>query len=440
MRFPSRSGLFTALCGIFTGLNAAAAPAPAATIAIEHARIHTGEGPAIEDGTLVIKAGRIAAVGAAAAVAIPADAVRVDGKDGWLTAGLFDAESRVGLNEVSLEPSTIESALDARYDTVRPAFAVEGGWNPASVLLPVTRLEGVTNVALVPDGGLVSGRGAVVDLAGTGFDATELVVAAPSAVYVHYGDAGKANAFGARGGALLRLRELVDDVRQYDKRRADFEKNQMRHVAASRLDLEAMIPAVSGKPQLPLVVEVHRAADILAVLRLARDEKLRVILTGCEEGWRVAKEIAAAGVPVIVKPLADLPSSFETLGTRLDNAALLAKAGVTIALSPRLEEPHNGRTLRIEAGNAVANGLPFDEALRAVTKTPAQLFGVGDRLGTLAPGKIANVVLWSGDPFETSTRVKKLYVRGRDVPLVSRQTLLRDRYRDLTGARPRADQ
>jgi imidazolonepropionase-like amidohydrolase len=231
----------------------------------------------------------------------------------------------------------------------------------------------------------------------------------------------------------------VDDVRQYQQRKADFEKNQMRHVAASRLDLEAMIPAFvarGGRAELPVVIGVHKAVDIAAALRLARELGLRVILSGCEEGWRVAGELASAGVGCIVHPFEDLPHSFESLGSRLDNAALLARAGVTVALSPRLGAPHNGRTLRIEAGNAVANGLPFAEALRAITLTPARLFGVDDQVGSLTPGRLADVVLWSGDPLETSTRVRAVWVRGRALPLVSRQTLLRDRYMDVSRARP----
>ena len=243
-------------------------------------------------------------------------------------------------------------------------------------------------------------------------------------------------AFGARGGMTLRLRELFDDARQYEKRRAEFEQNRMRRVAASRLDLEALLPALQPGGALPFVVEVHRASDILAVLRFAKEQGVRVILSGCEEGWQVAREIAAAKVPVIVSALDNLPEDFDGVGARLDNAALLVAAGVSVAISTRLVEPHNARTLRFEVGNAVAHGLPWESGIAAVTKIPATIFGLNDR-GTLEPGKAANVVVWTGDPFETSTRVRALIVRGKEIPLVSRQTLLRERYRDVSGMRPR---
>jgi len=300
-------------------------------------------------------------------------------------------------------------------------------------VIPVTRMEGVTSSVLVPRGGLVSGRGAVVRLLGGSVD--EMVVRAPAAVFATAAGAGRGAAYGARGGVFLRLRELIDDVRQYARRRAEFERNQMRKVNASRLDLEALIPVVEGK--LPLVVEAHRASDVQALLRLAREQKIRLVLTGCEEGWLVAREIAAARVPVILSALPDLPKSFEQLGARLDNAALLATAGVQIAISPREDGGHFSRTLRLEAGNAVANGLSWEAALTAITRGPAEIFEVGAALGTLAPGKAADLVLWSGDPFEPLTRPVRVIIRGRDVPLRSRQSELRDRYRDLRAARPR---
>src|SRR6185436_5502484 len=158
-------------------------------------------------------------------------------------------------------------------------------------------------------------------------------VRSPAAIYATASGPGRAAAFGARGGVMLRLRELFDDVRQYARRRQDFERNQMRKVGASRLDLEALIPVVEGK--LPFVVEAHRASDLQAVLRFAREQKIRLVISGGEEGWMVGKELAAARVPVIVSALPDLPREFEALGARLDNAALLARAGVQIAISPR---------------------------------------------------------------------------------------------------------
>jgi imidazolonepropionase-like amidohydrolase len=416
-----------------TGVRAAAPGAD--TLVIEHARVHTGEGRRFDDGVVVVRGSAIVAVGAAGEVGVPegTPARRLDGRGLVVTPGLFDAESSTGLVDVVMEKSSVETGLDDKYDAIRAAFQVVDGFNPRAVAIPVTRIEGVTTVLAAPSGGLVSGRGAVFRLHGDRVD--QMVVRSPVAAFASMASDGRSAAYGARGGLLLRLRELFDDVRQYARRRGDFERNQMRRVAASRLDLEALIPVVEGR--LPLVIEVHRAADIQAALRLGREEKLTLILTGCEEGWTVAADIAAAKVPVVVSALPNLPRSFEALTARLDNAALLAKAGVKIALSPRARSEHISRTLRLEAGNAVANGLPWDVALAAITRHPAEIFGVAKEVGTLAPGGSADLVVWSGDPFEPLTRPRHVFIAGQEIPLVSRQTLLRDRYRKLDNARPR---
>lgn len=418
-----------ALVALTTALTMAA---PAETLAIEHARIHSGDGKAIEDGTLVVKGGAVVALGPAASVTIPAGARRIDGKGLWLTPGLVDAESSTGLADVYMEKSTNETELDDSYDAIRAAYQVIDGFNPRAAAIATTRLEGVTGTVIAPSGGLVAGRGAAVRLFGT--RVADMLVRSPVAVYAQMGRSGREAGWGTHGGQLMRLRELLDDVRQYARRRGDYERNQMRKVAASRLDLEALIPVVEGR--LPLVVEVNRAADIQAILRLGREEKLDLILTGVEEGWLVAADLAAAKVPVVVSPLSNLPGQFESLSARLDNAALLVKAGVKVALSPKSRADHFSRTLRLEAGNAVANGLPWEAALTAVTRAPAEMFGFAKEMGVLAVGAPADFVLWTGDPFEPLTRPKAVYVGGVEVPKVSRQTLLRDRYRTLEGMRP----
>ncbi len=422
-------GIAAAALPILRGAGRAAEDRP---IAIERARVHVGDGTKIDPGTVLLRGREIVAVGSAANVMVPGDAARIDGAGLWVTPGLFDAESMTGLADVFLEASTVEAGLDERYDAIRPAFSVLDGWNPRAIALAVTRIEGVTTTALVPRGGLVAGRGAIVRLHGQ--TAEEMTVRPVSGVYVNLAAEGRAAAFGARGGQLLRLRELFDDVRQFRARRADFEKNQMRKVAASRLDLEALIPVLDGAA--PLVVEAHRASDILAALRFAGQLKVPLVLSGAEEGWIVARQIADAGAPVVLSALPNLPRSFEALGARLENAAILARAGVKVAISPREAGYHTSRTLRLEAGNAVANGLPWETALGGITSRPAEIFGVDD-IGQLVSGKSADLVVWSGDPFEPLTRPRHVFVAGREIPLVSRQTELRDRYRDLKGARPR---
>ncbi|PXA75347.1 amidohydrolase, partial [Caulobacter sp. D4A] len=209
------------------------------------------------------------------------------------------------------------------------------------------------------------------------------------------------------------------------RNRAAFEQGATRAYGLSRLDLEALVPVVQGKT--PLLIRAHRASDIRLALKLAAEEKIRIVLEGAEEGWIVAPEIARAGVPVIVDTQADLPDSFETLGSRLDNAARLNAAGVTVAINGA-RDFNNLRQERLNAGLAVANGLPYPAALAAITLTPAKIWGMADKIGSLDVGKTADLVLWTGDPLETTTWANKVFIGGVEQPADSRQTQLRDRY------------
>jgi imidazolonepropionase-like amidohydrolase len=230
------------------------------------------------------------------------------------------------------------------------------------------------------------------------------------------------------------LREALQDALDYAANRRAFEQGDRREYALSRLDLEALVPVVKG--ELPLVVTVNRASDIESTLRLAKELKLKLILAGVNEGWVVARQIAEAEVPVLLNPMDNLPGSFETLGASLENAARLASAGVTIAFMSG--DAHNARNLKQAAGNAVANGLPWNAALAAMTAVPARLWGIADRYGTLEPGKDADVVIWDGDPLELTTFADAVFIRGREIPMTSRQLELRDRYKDLGGPLPPA--
>jgi imidazolonepropionase-like amidohydrolase len=187
------------------------------------------------------------------------------------------------------------------------------------------------------------------------------------------------------------------------------------------------VVALDGK--IPVVFHVDRAADILSALAVARELKLRPVIAGGAEAWKVARELAAAKVPVIVFPFQQL-SSFDALGAREDCAARLFAAGVPVAIATGGETP-NARKLRQEAGNAVRSGLPHDAAIAAITGAPAEALGMGARYGTLAPGKTANLVLWSADPLEISTRVVEVVIHGRKVSLRNRQTALFEKYRTL---------
>jgi imidazolonepropionase-like amidohydrolase len=225
---------------------------------------------------------------------------------------------------------------------------------------------------------------------------------------------------------MLRLREALEDARDFARNRAAWNAARRRPYAPGRLDLEALGPVVRG--ELPLAINVNRASDLLAAIRLAGEFRLKLILVGAAEGWRVASELAAAKVPVVVKPLTNIPT-FDALGATLENAARLSRAGVTLVLSSF--ETNNARNLRQEAGNAISYGLAPDAALRAVTMEPARVWGVADRAGSLEVGKDADVVVWSGDPFELTTRAEHVFIAGRQMPQDTRQKQLFEKYRVL---------
>jgi imidazolonepropionase-like amidohydrolase len=420
---PKRTTLL-ALAGILAAL-----PAAAETVAITGATVHTmGPQGTIQNGTVVIRDGRIQAVGAN--VAVPSGARTIDARGKVVTPGLFDSLSRLGIVEVS----AVEGSQDAGVedDRITAAFNVADALNPRSALIPVNRIEGLTRavVAPNPEESLIAGQGAIIHLGGPG----DILLRSPVAMFAFLGETGAELTGGSRAGAMLRLREALQDALDYAANRRAFEQGDRREYAISRLDLEALIPVVRG--ELPLVVNANRASDIQAALRMAKEFNLKLILAGVSEAWVVAKDIAAAKVPVLLNPMENLPGSFELLGATLENAARLHKAGVTFAFATG--DAHNARNIKQGAGNAVAYGLPWEAALAAMTIVPARLWGLADRYGTLEPGKDADVVVWDGDPLELTTFPDAVFIQGRQMPMESRQTRLRDRYKDLGKPLPPA--
>ena len=406
---------------------ALAAALSAQTVVITNAEIHTlGPQGTIKNGSLVIENGRIRAVGAS--VAVPASARRIDARGKIVTPGLLDSLSQIGLVEIGAVKGSNDTV--DQDDRITAAFNAADAINPRSTLIPVNRVEGLTRVVATPSNGksLIAGTSAVIDLAGPG----DYLVRSPAAMYAVLGEAGAQLAGGARQSAILRLREAFQDAQDYAANRKAFDQGDRRPYALSRLDLEALIPVVKG--ELPLVLGAERASDIEAALRLAKDFHLKLILAGASEGWIVAREIAEAKVPVLVNPLSNLPGAFESLGATLENPARLHKAGVTVAFMTG--DAHNSRNIRQGAGNAVAYGLPWDAALAAMTSVPAQIWGIAGRYGTLEPGKDADVVIWDGDPLEVTSFPTAVFIRGREMPMTSRQLELRDRYKDLQGPLP----
>lgn len=399
----------------------------AQTIAIVGGRVFPVSGPPIEGGTVIIRDGRIAAVGRD--VAVPDGAQRIDASGKWVTPGIINPATQLGLVEVGQVGETRNATARGRDETrVNAAFTVWDGLNPLSVLFAPARNEGITTVAVMPAGGLVSGQAALVDIVDGGV--SEMLVRSPIAMIAQIGNPQGANV-SSRGELLLRLRELLEDSRAYGRRRADYERAQTREFAASRLDLEAMQQVLAGR--VPLLIVADKASDIEAALRLAREYGVRLIIGSGAEAWMVADKLVAAKVPVLVGSMVNIPGSFSTLGARQENPGLLRRAGVDVALIGTGSDPDafNVRNIKQEAGNAVAYGMTWDDALRAITLTPAEIFGVADRYGSLQPGRVANVVVWSGDPFELSTRVEHVFVRGVRSMSPSRQDELMARYKTL---------
>ena len=410
-------------------LAVAAPAAQAQTIAIVGGRVLPVSGPAIENGTVVIRDGKIAAVGAN--VAVPAGAQRIDARGKFVTPGLIDAATELGLQEIGAISTTVDWNARGR-DSVYAAFRVWEGFNPASVLVPAARAGGVTTVLVAPRGGLVSGQSAMMQLVVGTQDARDMVLRGPSAMFATYGPGEDVGAH-SRADLLQKFRTLVDDARWYAQHRADFDRGQTRPLSASRADLEAMQPVIEGR--LPLIVSADQASDILTMVDFATRNKLKLMIAGAAEAWEVADKLAAAHVAVLTGAMNNIPNSFTQLGARQDNVALLRKAGVAVAIIGNAgggdEEAFNVRNIRFEAGNAVAYGADRNDALRAITLAPAELFGVADRVGSLTPGKEGDVVIWSGDPFEFATQPEHVYVRGKEDTTSTRQDLLEQRYKNL---------
>jgi imidazolonepropionase-like amidohydrolase len=431
-----------------------AGPAAAQTYAITNARIETVTAAGtIPNGTIVIKDGKIAAVGAG--VSAPAGATVIDAKGGVVTPGFIAVSSNLTVSEVS----AVQSTRDDRSGKLSAGFDIQYGINPASTMIPWARQSGLTRAVATPvlsggggghhhddsgaeefaggggvgdaDPHLFAGQAAVVSLAS---GQSDLLVRARAAVVLDMGEAG-AQAAGSRGTAMVLVRSALEDARTYARNKAAYDRGETREFGLSRIDLEALVPVVQGRT--PLLVRVSRAADILQILKMAREENVSVILEGVEEGWLVAHELAAAKVPVIVDTQRDLPSSFESLAARLDNAAKLQAAGVTVAVIGSRDQ-NNLRQARFNAGLAASYGLPYQQALASLTVNPARIWKMDAQVGTLEVGKTADVVVWTGDPLELSSWPTDVFIGGQRQPANVRAFELRDRYAAQPGAYPQA--
>jgi len=391
----------------------AAAEAPAATVLIRDATVHTMT-PAgvLAHADILIRDGKVAELGPR--IAAPPGAQLLEAAGRPVTPGLFGGIGRLGLEEIGLEPSADDYAL--KGSGMRPEFDVSLAFNPDSVALGVSRLGGVTFAQLAPSsesgGTLISGQGALVRLDGE--------LAPGRALFIEAGGDANALSGGSRAGQFMLLSQAIAEVRDPKLMLAN---DQRLLTPAGRASLGVYLGGARR-----VVFDVTRAADIRAVIAFGKREHLALAVRGAAEAWRVAGELAAAGVPVILDPLDDLPESFDKVGATLENAALLERAGVKIVFSFSDPEPHNIRKLRQGAGVAVAHGLPAEAALASLTRNPAEVFGVADRNGSIERGHPADLVLWSGDPLEVTTLAEAVFIQGVAQPLRSRQTELRDRY------------
>ncbi|HSI06733.1 MAG TPA: amidohydrolase family protein [Myxococcota bacterium] len=388
---------------------------------IENVRIESGSAP-IESATVVIDQGRIVSVTPGKLATPVPQATQVDGTGKVLTAGLIETRSQIGVAEVLLEGETVDDRM--KEQALAPGFRVCDGYNPMSIRIPITRAAGITSIVVSPQGEVLSGTGCWADLTGTLAGRPDPT--RPLAMFgsitsqdaKHFAGGG-----GSRGGIWLAIRQAFDDARLH---RRSANRPSERELSLSSQHLEALYPVLDGK--LPLVLTAHRASDILTALDLAKAEKVRLVLAGASEAWLVAKQLKEARVPVIIQPSEQLPYGFDLLNARDDLPALLERAGVTVILTTGIADDQNARRLRYEAGIAVANGMSREGALRAITTTPAEVFDRGVAYGSITAGKRADLVLWSGDPFELSTQVERVWIEGNPMALDNRQRQLAERY------------
>jgi len=401
-----------------------AATAGAQTIAITGGTVYPVSGPKIEHGTVLITNGKVAAVGAN--VTIPAGVTRIDATGKWVTPGLFNAATTLGLAEGNPGSGGYNDSHAKGEKGVSASFNAWEGMNPASTFISPTRKDGITTVMVAPSrGNLIGGRAAVIDL--NGETVASMLVKGPVAMVAELGEGGE-----ARAETFAHLREVLSDAKVYGLRKAAYDNGAIRTLAASREDLEALAPVVAGT--MPIIISANRASDIRAALGIAKQFGLKLVIEGGAEAWEAAKEIAAAHVPVMAGAMNNIPGSFSTLGHRQENLAILKGAGVQVIIvgdgGGLGEDNYNARNVRYEAGNAVAYGMTWDDALKAVTLVPAEVLGVSDRVGSLQIGKEADVVVWSGDPFEFATVAEHVYVRGVENLERTRQDELTDRYKN----------
>ena len=391
----------------------------AETLFINDATVHTmSSAGVLQEGDILIRGGRVQSVGAG--LSPPEDARVIEAEGRPVTPGFFAGITELGLVEISAVESSVDSGLS--IEGLRPEFDVTTAYNPHTSSLPVTRIEGYTWSVLGArrSGSIIGGQGRAASLDG-GYQS----FLGDSILFIDVGGDASEQSAGSRAAQWMLLEQAMAEA-----------GSEVRWSPEPLLTQAGRISLEQYKSGGIVVFDVDRASDILQVIAFSGRHGLNAVVSGGAEAWMVADQLAEAGVPVLINALSNLPASFDEVGARLDNAALLNEAGVTVAFAGA--GTHQARKLRQLAGNAVANGLPYEAGLAAMTVSPAVIFALGDEYGSVEENSVADLVIWSGDPLEVTSAADQVIIAGKAVEMVSRQTLLRDRYLPQDPAMPRA--
>lgn len=409
-------------------------------IALTGGKLLTVSHGTIENGVLVMADGKITAVGEAGKVNIPTGAKVIDAKGMTIYPGLIDPESNFGLTEISADQMTND--LVERSDEIMPHMHVYDAFHSETELIPVARINGITNAVVAPASeDTIPGQDIFIQMYGK--DRDQMIMGRDIALAMNYGSEQRRRGSSGRGGGgggrpeypstrmglITQLRQTFLDVQDYQAHRDTASKKDDKTFKRD-LKMEALIPYLKGER--PVVIGVYEGYDVETIMALAQEFKLKVILNHVTHSQEVLDKIAAYHVPVIVGSIYDFPRADQRFDAVYTLPAELAKRGVKIAISSADAggpvSSHSARNLPYAAGFAVAYGLPYDDALKAITLNVAEMFGFADRLGSLDVGKMANVVVANGDPLDVRTDVKQVYIQGVPIPMENRQTHLRDEY------------
>jgi imidazolonepropionase-like amidohydrolase len=407
-------------------------------VALKGGKLLTVTHEVIENGVIVMQGGKITAVGAASSVNIPSGAQIIDATGMTIYPGLIDSETQLGLTEISSENMTND--LVELSDEIMPHMHTAEAFHAESALIPVARLNGITNAVVAPEGGdTLPGQDSFIQLAGA--NATEMLLIRDNAMPLNFTGDERRNKGGfdkrkfpsTRMGLAAQLRQAFIDAQDYkakladyDRKKTDAAQNKKPEPLAPKRDLklEALIPYLEGKKTIVLAAE--SPSDLQTAVSLANEFKLKFVLNHIAHSQPVLDYVASLKVPVIVGPIYEAPKEDERYDAVYSLPAQLYKRGVKIVFASY--SAHNVRNLPDQAGFATAFGLPYDEALKAITINAAEVWGVADQLGSLDVGKTANVVMANGDPLDVKTDVKQVFIQGHAIPMTSRQTQLRDEY------------